>query len=110
MAVRPSARIQLSEESSDVIANVRWERLNDPFEQVTYFHATYGDHPKPEPGKDLLLLDTRETETGGDWSGNFVGTSWMVSHEGSLKTIEGDRMLFLVEIQTVLCDVMGTNR
>ena len=108
MPFRRSARIQLSEESSDVIANVRWERLNDPFEQVTYFHATYRDHPKPEPGKDLVLLDTRETETGGDWSGNFVGTSWIFSHNGSLNTLEGDPRFFFDDSQTPQAYGTGT--
>ena len=31
--------------------------------------------PIPMTGEDLVLLDTRETEGGGDWSGSFVGTS-----------------------------------
>src|SRR5436190_17983522 len=108
MAVRPSARIQLSEESSDVIANVRWERLNDPFEQVTYFHATYRDHPKPEPGKDLVLLDTREVEGGGDWSGTFVGTSWIFSHRAVLNTLEGDPRFFFDDSQTAQGQGTGT--
>jgi len=29
--------------------------------------------PNPEPGHDLVLLDTRKTEGGGDWSGHFIG-------------------------------------
>ena len=51
---------------------------------VGYFHATYRDHPQPEPGKDLVLLDTREAEGGGDWSGHLVGTSFIFSDRADL--------------------------
>ena len=40
--------------------------------------------------QDLLLLDTRQTEGGGDWSGSFVGTSFIFSHNAKLGTLEGD--------------------
>jgi len=39
--------------------------------QAGYLHATYRDFPAPTPGQDLVLLDTREVEGGGEWSGNF---------------------------------------
>ena len=54
-------------------------RFTDPPNHVGYFHATYRDHPQPEIGQDLVLLDTREAEGGGDWSGSFVGTSFIFS-------------------------------
>jgi hypothetical protein len=38
----------------------------------------------------MPLLDTRETEGGGDWSGHLVGTSFNFSHRGELDTLEGD--------------------
>jgi len=69
---------------------VRTEPLDAPPNHVGYFHATYRDHPNPEPGKDLVLLDTRKVEGGGDWSGSFVGTSWIFSHNAVLTTLEGD--------------------
>ena len=75
MPFRKSARIEISGYTNAVTWAARYDALADPFEQVTYFHATYRDHPEPEKGKDMVLLDTRETEGGGDWSGNFVGTS-----------------------------------
>jgi hypothetical protein len=69
--------------------------LSDPPSQVGYFHATYRDHPKPALGQDLVLLDTRQTEGGGDWSGSFVGTSFIFTHRNVLTTLEGDpRFLF----------------
>ena len=108
MPFRRSARIRLSGYSNDVTASIRWERLTDPWEDVTYFHATYRDHPKPEPGKDLVLLDTRETEGGGDWSGNFVGTSWIFSHRGNLTTLEGDPRFFFDDSQSPQAYGTGT--
>jgi hypothetical protein len=67
---------------------------------VAYFHATYLDHLQPEPGKDLVLLDTRETQGGGDWSGHFVGTSWIFSHRAVLNTLEGDPRFFFDDSKT----------
>ena len=89
-----SARIELVNESADIVegfCNVTTEPLKDPPAHVGYLHATYKDHgPDPELGKDLVLLDTREIEGGGDWSGSFVGTSWIFSHDAVLTTLEGD--------------------
>ena len=108
MPFRRSARVSLRGYSNAVTGTLHWERLSDPFEQVTYFHATYRDHPKPEPGKDLVLLDTREEESGGDWSGNFVGTSWIFSHKGNLNTLEGDPRFFFDDSQTPQAYGTGT--
>ena len=74
----------------DIDWSVRREPFNDPPNHVGYFHATYRDHSKPELGKDLVLLDTRETEGGGDWSGSFIGTSFIFTHQNNLTTLEGD--------------------
>src|SRR5436190_2234871 len=74
-----------------IACGLLYEPFRDPPNHVGYFHATYKDHgPNPEFGKDLVLLDTRETEAGGDWSGSFVGTSWIFSHNANLNTLEGD--------------------
>ena len=89
-----SARVELVNESADIIegfCNVATEPLEGAPNHLAYFHATYKDHgPDPEAGKDLVLLDTREAEGGGDWSGSFVGTSWIFSHDANLGTLEGD--------------------
>ena len=110
MPFRKTARIRLRDykDTNEVTATFRWDRFTDPFEQVGYFHATYRDHPKPEPGKDLVLLDTRETEGGGDWSGNFVGTSWIFSHKGILTTLEGDPRFFFDDSQSPQAYGTGT--
>ena len=76
--------------------------------QAAYFHATYRDHPNPEPGKDLVLLDTRETEGGGDWSGHLVGTSWIFSDRAVLNTLEGDPRFFFDDSQTPQAQGTGT--
>ena len=82
--------------------------LDVPANHVGYFHATYRDHPTPEPGQDLVLLDTRTVEGGGDWSGSFVGTSLIFSHHGVLNTLEGDPRFFFDDSQTPQAQGTGT--
>ncbi len=73
---------------------LRWQPYRDPANHAAYFHATYRDHPTPELGRDLVLLDTRKAEGGGDWSGSFVGTAFIFSHRAVLTTLEGDPRFF----------------
>lgn len=93
-----SAKIELAgsgqEEFTDVAWKVRYHSFDDPPNHVGYFHATYRDHAQPERGHDLLLLDTSEVEGGGEWSGTFIGTSFIFSHRGNLGTLEGDPRFF----------------
>ncbi len=89
-----SAKIELIDHVPDTLLKVRSLPLQDPRPHVGYFHATYRDHGKPIPGHDLVLLDTRSAEGGGDWAGNFVGTSWIFSQRGVLTTLEGDPRFF----------------
>ena len=86
----------------------RYEPCAVTKDQVGYFHATYKDHPHPEPGKDLVLLDTRETEGGGDWSGSFVGTSFIFTHANNLNTLEGDPRFFFDDSLTPQGQGTGT--
>ncbi|MBV9470379.1 MAG: DUF2961 domain-containing protein [Abitibacteriaceae bacterium] len=88
--------------------SVRYAPLTEPINYVTYFHATYKDFPTPEAGRDLVLLDTRETEGGGDWSGNFIGTSWIFSHRAVLGTLEGDPRFFFDDSLTPQAQGTGT--
>jgi D-arabinan exo alpha-(1,3)/(1,5)-arabinofuranosidase (non-reducing end) len=108
MPFRKTARVEIGDYTGELKWSARYESIDDPFEQVAYFHATYRDHPSPEPGKDLVLLDTRETEGGGDWSGNFVGTSWIFSHSGNLNTLEGDPRFFFDDSQSPQAYGTGT--
>jgi hypothetical protein len=106
-----SARIELT--SADVpIADIEWKvrsaPYRDPANFVGYFHATYRDHPAPEPGKDLVLLDTTQTEGGGDWSGQFAGTSFIFSHAAVLNTLEGDPRFFFDDSRTPQAQGTGT--
>lgn len=92
-----SAKVQLVNDGDEPIklsAHVRTAPLDAPASHLSYFHATYRDHPAPEPGKDLVLLDTREAEGGGDWTGSFIGTSFIFSHNAFLGTLEGDPRFF----------------
>lgn len=107
-----SARIELVGSGEDV-ADVRWSTrtvpYRDPPNHVGYFHATYADHgPAPEAGKDLVLLDTRNTEGGGDWAGHLVGTSFIFSHNARLDTLEGDPRFFFDDSRTPQAQGTGT--
>jgi len=107
-----SARVELCGAPADAVSDiawaVRWEPFQDPPSQVGYFHATYRDHPAPEPGQDLVLLDTRQVEGGGDWSGNFIGTSFIFSGRAVLNTLEGDPRFFFDDSQTPQAYGTGT--
>jgi hypothetical protein len=107
-----SARLELIGAGGGDVAGIRWAAryvpYKDPPSHVAYFHATYRDHPVPEPGKDLLLLDTRETEGGGDWSGHLVGTSFIFSHRGKLETLEGDPRFYFDDSLTPQAQGTGT--
>jgi hypothetical protein len=93
---------------TDIEWSVRHEPFNDPPAHVGYFHASYRDFPKPELGKDIVLLDTRETEGGGDWSGSFVGTSFIFTHNCMLKTLEGDPRFYFDDSQSPQAYGTGT--
>jgi Protein of unknown function (DUF2961) len=106
-----SARMELigaSEPVPSVRCSVRAVPFRDPASHVGYFHATYADHPTPEPGKDLVLLDTKTVEGGGDWSGHFTGTSFIFSHNAVLSTLEGDPRFFFDDSQTPQGQGTGT--
>jgi hypothetical protein len=106
-----SAAIEIVGAASPV-SDIQWKVRTAPFlgspNQASYFHATYRDHPTPEPGKDLVLLDTTKTEGGGDWSGQFVGTSFIFSHEAVLNTLEGDPRFFFDDSRTPQAQGTGT--
>jgi hypothetical protein len=106
-----SARIELvgaGEAIADVRWSVRYTPFRDPASHVGYFHATYADHPAPEAGKDLVLLDTRQAEGSGEWSGHFTGTSFIFSHNAVLNTLEGDPRFFFDDSQTPQGQGTGT--
>jgi hypothetical protein len=106
-----SARIELvgpKTAISEILWSVRYTPYKDPANHVAYFHATYADHPKPELGKDLVLLDTRKVEGSEDWSGHLVGTSFIFSHQAVLNTLEGDPRFFFDDSQTPQAQGTGT--
>lgn len=79
---------------------IRYAPFHDPPNHVGYFHATYKDHPEPEAGQDLVLLDTTKVEGGGGWSGSFVGTTYIFTHNAELSTLEGDPRFFFDDSRT----------
>jgi len=108
-----SARIELVNTGTVGIPFVQSQVATVPFKtpanHLAYFHATYIDHgPDPRPGQDLLLLDTRQTEGGGDWTGSFVGTSFIFSHNAKLNTLEGDPRFFFDDSMTPQAQGTGT--
>ena len=112
-----SARIELSAPSdgteprtrfSQIHWRVKYLPLRAARNEVAYFHATYRNHPNPEPGRDLVLLDTTKTEGGGDWSGHLVGTSFIFSHRAELSTLEGDPRFFFDDSRTPQVQGTGT--
>jgi hypothetical protein len=106
-----SARVELVGPDT-AIAEVLWSVRTVPYEgpanHVAYFHATYADHPKPESGKDMVLLDTRKVEGSEDWSGHLVGTSFIFSHRAVLNTLEGDPRFFFDDSLTPQAQGTGT--
>ena len=107
-----SARIELVGNGEAPLDDVKWTVRHVPYtgapNQVGYFHATYRDHGTPEPGKDLVLLDTRNTEGAADWSGSFIGTSFIFSDQAILTTLEGDPRFFFDDSQTPQVQGTGT--
>jgi hypothetical protein len=105
-----SARIELQNRGDAPLGGVEYEVRSQPYRDppshVGYFHATYTDHPAPTAGKDVVFLDTDHVEGGGPWSGNFVGMSWIFTHRGNLRTLEGDPRFFFDGSRTP--QAMGT--
>lgn len=107
-----SASISVSPPEGESLKGVEWEIRVEPLKlprnHVGYFHATYRDHAEPKRGEDLLLLDTRGLEGSKDWSGNFVGTSWIFSDRAVLNTLEGDPRFFFDDSETPQAYGTGT--
>lgn len=98
------AAIELVERNGKSFQDVEFTLKTIPFsgspDQAAYFHATYSDHPEPKRGRDITFLDTDLIEGGGSWSGHFVGMSWIFSHDGVLRTLEGDPRFFFDDSRT----------
>ena len=106
-----SAKFELygiSPSNTKIDYEIRYEPLKSAPNQSSYFHASYKDIPSPEAGKDMELLDTKGMEGQTDWSGNFVGTSFIFSHNGVLNTLEGDPRFFFDDSQTPHAQGTGT--
>jgi hypothetical protein len=99
MPFHRSVRMELTEQTGHAIDDIRFDMRHVAYEGppnwVGLFHATYRDFPQPERGKDLELLNTREVEGGGDWSGHIVGTTYTFTKNGKLETLEGDPRYYL---------------
>jgi len=106
-----SAKFELyniNPDNTEIEYELRYEPYKLAPNQSSYFHATYRDIPEPEAGKDNVLLDTRGMEGANDWSGNFVGTSFIFTHNNYLGTLEGDPRFFFDDSQTPQAQGTGT--
>jgi hypothetical protein len=106
-----SARFEItgvSPGNSEIGYEIRYEPLTTPPNQSSYFHATYKDVPHPEIGKDMVYLDTRGIEGHDEWSGSFVGTSFIFSHDAFLGTLEGDPRFYFDDSKTPQAYGTGT--
>ena len=75
---------------------------------LRYFHATYRDHPSPEPGATSCCWTPRKWKEAATGPGNFVGTSFIFSHRAVLNTLEGDPRFFFDDSQTPQAQGTGT--
>lgn len=106
-----SARFELAgitPGDTEISYEIRYEPYKSDPSFSSYFHATYSNMPEPELGKDLTFLDTQGVEGHEDWSGSFVGTSFIFSHNAFLKTLEGDPRFFFDDSQTPQAYGTGT--
>lgn len=106
-----SAKFELSEvvkNDSEVEFAIKYEPMPSEARFYSYFHATYRDFPNPVLGRDMIFLDTQGTEGKQDWSGSFVGTSFIFSHNGFLGTLEGDPRFFFDDSQSPQAYGTGT--
>jgi len=106
-----TARFELSDIEPgdiDITYDIRYEPLYSPANRNSYFHATYKNFPQPELGKDMTWLDTRGTEGHQEWSGSFVGTSFIFSHQANLGTLEGDPRFFFDDSESPQAYGTGT--
>ncbi len=106
------ARVRIVGAGGEAVPGVHWSTraraLDEPFDGVGYFHATYVDHGRPTLGRDLVFLDTTTVEGGGDWCGTFVGTSFTFSDAAVLGTLEGDPRFFFDDSATPQAQGTGT--
>jgi hypothetical protein len=106
-----SAKIEIVS-AGQAVGGVEWSMRTLPSNQrpnqLSYFHASYRDHPHPKAGEDLVLLDTRKEESSSEWSGSFVGTSFIFSHNANLRTLEGDPRFFFDDSLTPQAQGTGT--
>ncbi|MGN6353131.1 MAG: DUF2961 domain-containing protein [Parafilimonas sp.] len=107
-----SAKFELTNiAANDAAINyeIRYEDLkNSSPNTSSYFHATYRDFPKPAYGQDMVWLDTKGIEGQENWSGSFIGTSFIFSHNANLNTLEGDPRFFFDDSQTPQAYGTGT--
>jgi hypothetical protein len=105
------ARVELVGGGTDVTqvrAEVRSVANTGSPSTIAYFHGTYVDHGTPVSGKDLVVLDTKAAEGGGDYCGSFNGMSFIFSDRADLSTLEGDPRFFFDDSESPQAYGTGT--
>ncbi|GAB3902584.1 DUF2961 domain-containing protein [Mucilaginibacter boryungensis] len=106
-----SAKVELTgitPGDTEINYELRYEPSKLATKVSSYFHATYQDIPEPKLGLDMTWLDTRGIEGHRDWTGSFMGTSFIFSHNANLNTLEGDPRFFFDDSQTPQAQGTGT--
>jgi hypothetical protein len=106
-----AARVELvggTDDVTGVTAELRTVPNEDEPRTTGYFHATYVDHGTPTAGEDLVVLDTKSVEGGGDLCGSFNGMSFVFSDQAVLSTLEGDPRFFFDDSGTPQAQGTGT--
>lgn len=107
-----SCRMEISDATGHDLHGIQWSVRTQPFaapaNSVGLFHATYRDFPSPERGRDLVLLDTTQTEGGGEWCGHLVGTTYQFTTTGNLGTLEGDPRFYFDDSLSPQCQGTGS--
>lgn len=98
----------ITPDNTEISYEIRYEPLTIARNNAAYFHATYTDIPKPTYGHDMVWLDTKGAEGVDEWSGSFLGNSFIFSHRAELHTLEGDPRFFFDDSQTPHAQGTGT--
>ncbi len=110
MPFKERALIELQERNGNSFEDIEFEFYTKDFEyplhHMNYFHATYTDNKTPALGESTVYLDTKFVEGGGDWSGHFVGMTWIFTRTGNKAVLEGDPRFFFDDSKTP--QAMGT--
>ena len=112
-AVLPLGPHRAGRHGRRAIPDVRWSVRDDALPRPAQPRRLLPRHlprpPQARSGARTWSCSTpRKAEGGGDWSGHFVGTSFIFSHDANLGTLEGDPRFFFDDSHTPQAQGTGT--